>query len=67
MKLLVIAIFETVQFKFKLNAYHVKKPLSQKICIKHVKELIFPHSLSSFMASNNEYIPLINHTRIEFY
>lgn len=64
-KLFVIKILQTESFKWRYNAYCVTE--THKKCVKKVNNLIFPYPLSAFRSSGNNYVPLINHERVEFF
>lgn len=63
-KLFVINVLQTEYFECKLNAYCVSTT-SEK-CIIRINDLMLPHSLSGFRALGNNFVPLINHERVEF-
>ncbi|XP_066602470.1 uncharacterized protein [Prorops nasuta] len=66
-KLLLISLLETIMYEPKLNAYYIVKSGNNEKIVFNIKDLIFPHDLSSFIILNKTYVPLLYHERTEFY
>lgn len=64
-KLFVITVLHTETFEWRYNAYYITE--THEKCVKNINDLIFPFPLSAFRSLGNNYVPLINHERVEFF
>lgn len=65
-KFLIVSLLETTCYEPKLNAYRIENFRECQQRIVDIRNLLFPHALSSFKIALAKFVPLINHEHVEF-